>query len=68
MSCSVEHLSTYYPKKYIYCRYGGYLRVKLFPLLLQVPFIPEHINSDDDEDEHINVESDVQSHENNGVG
>ena len=63
MSCFVEHISTYYPKNYIYCRDGGDLRVKLFSLLLQVPFIPEHNNSDDDEDEHINVESDVQFYE-----
>ena len=38
------------------------------PSLLQFPCIPKNNDGDDNEDEHINVESDVQSHENNGVG
>ena len=56
----MEHLSTYYHNSYIYCRAVEDSRGKLFTSLLKVPFTTESIYSGDDEDEKINMESDVQ--------
>ena len=68
MSSLVEHLSTYNNNSYIYYMAREYSRGEKKPSLLQVPFIPKNNDGDDDEDEHINVESDLQSCENYEVG
>ena len=55
MYCLVEHISTYDPNNYIYCRSGEYSIGKVFPSILQASFIPENNDVDDDEYEQINV-------------
>ena len=68
MSCLVIHKYTHYHKNYIYFRAKEDSRGKKTPSLLQVPCTPKNNDGDDDEDEHINVESDLQSCENYEVG
>ena len=66
MSCLAEHLSTYNNKKLIYYRAGEDSREKNSHHYYKFHLYPKN-DGDDDEDEHINVESDVQSHEHDEV-
>ena len=67
MSFLLEHKSTYDPKNYIYLRARKDSKGKQFLALLQVTFIAKNDDGDDDECEITNVESYVQSHDNDEV-